>query len=134
MSRDFHYIAIEGVLGVGKTTFAKMLSEDLEAKLVWKQVLQTFLEKFYKEMNNFAWTPADLPLNRAVQGTAQAAVESHRKRPYFCLHHVGEFSYDEKIYSVVVNESSAVNPTLSYTCRLFGQCARGQGKAARQEL
>jgi thymidylate kinase len=35
---EIHYIAIEGVIGVGKTTLARMLSDKLGARLV--------LEKF----------------------------------------------------------------------------------------
>ena len=67
--RDFHYIAVEGVLGVGKTSFAKMLSDDLQAKIVLEQVDNNpFLEKFYRDMGTYALqTQLTFLLNRAMQ-------------------------------------------------------------------
>ena len=126
MSRDFHYIAIEGVLGVGKTTFAKMLSEDLEAKLVLEQVDNNpFLEKFYKEMNTFALqTQLTFLLNRAVQQeplkqldlfskkiVADYLIEKDRIFAYITLGE-NELNLYEKIYSVVVNEAQLLKPDL----------------------
>ena len=126
MSRDFHYIAIEGVLGVGKTTFAKMLSEELEAKLVLEQVDNNpFLEKFYKEMNTFALqTQLTFLLNRAVQQEplkqldlfskriiADYLIEKDRIFAYITLGE-NELNLYEKIYSVVVNEAQLLKPDL----------------------
>lgn len=50
------YIAIEGVIGVGKTTLAKLLSERLGAQLQVEEVEENpFLEKFYCDMRGYAF-------------------------------------------------------------------------------
>ena len=47
--KKIRYIAIEGVIGAGKTTLAKKLSEKLGAKLVLENFEDNpFLDKFYK--------------------------------------------------------------------------------------
>lgn len=49
------YIAIEGVIGVGKTTFAGMLAERVSARLINEEVLENpFLADFYKNKNRYA--------------------------------------------------------------------------------
>jgi deoxyadenosine/deoxycytidine kinase len=49
------YIAVEGVIGVGKTTFAQMLSERLSAKLINEEVFENpFLVDFYKDRKRHA--------------------------------------------------------------------------------
>lgn len=51
------YIAVEGVIGVGKTTFAEMLSECLEAELLREEVLENpFLVDYYKNRKRFAFS------------------------------------------------------------------------------
>lgn len=124
--KDFHYIAIEGVLGVGKTTFAKMLSADLEAKEVLEQVDNNpFLEKFYKEMDTFALqTQLTFLLNRAMQQeplkqldlfskkiVSDYLIEKDRIFAYITLGE-NELNLYEKIYSVVVNEAQLLKPDL----------------------
>jgi deoxyadenosine/deoxycytidine kinase len=111
---------------VGKTTFAKMLSEDTEAKLVLEQVDNNpFLEKFYKEMNTFALqTQLTFLLNRAVQQeplkqldlfskkiVADYLIEKDRIFAYITLGE-NELNLYEKIYSVVVNEAQLLKPDL----------------------
>ena len=50
------YIAIEGVIGVGKTTLATILAERLGAKLQVEEVEENpFLEKFYSDMSGYAF-------------------------------------------------------------------------------
>ena len=49
------YIAVEGVIGVGKTSFARMLAECLEAELVAEEVFENpFLVDFYKNRRRYA--------------------------------------------------------------------------------
>ncbi len=49
-------IAIEGVIGVGKTSLAKKLAEKLNAKLVLEEFESNpFLEKFYNDRERFAF-------------------------------------------------------------------------------
>lgn len=50
------YIAIEGVIGAGKTTLAKKLAERLDAKLILENFEDNpFLEKFYKNRARYAF-------------------------------------------------------------------------------
>ena len=50
------YIAIEGVIGAGKTTLAKKISEKLKAKLILEQFEENpFLGKFYEDRKRFAF-------------------------------------------------------------------------------
>jgi 2-amino-4-hydroxy-6-hydroxymethyldihydropteridine diphosphokinase len=54
--REIRYIAIEGVIGAGKTSLAKLLSERLNAKLVLEQYYENpFLEKFYEDRERYAF-------------------------------------------------------------------------------
>ncbi|HWQ80687.1 MAG TPA: deoxynucleoside kinase [Ignavibacteria bacterium] len=50
------YIAIEGVIGAGKTSLAKKLAEKLNAKLILENFEDNpFLEKFYKNPSRYAF-------------------------------------------------------------------------------
>lgn len=50
------YIAIEGVIGVGKTSLAKLLSERLHAKLILEEPeANPFLADFYKDPRRYAF-------------------------------------------------------------------------------
>ena len=54
--RDIRYIAIEGVIGVGKTTLARLLSERLGAELVLEEVEENpFLHEFYHDRARWAF-------------------------------------------------------------------------------
>lgn len=54
--REPGYIAIEGVIGVGKTTLATLLSEKLGAQLQVEEVEENpFLERFYADMRGYAF-------------------------------------------------------------------------------
>ncbi|MDR2907371.1 MAG: deoxynucleoside kinase, partial [Bacteroidales bacterium] len=56
----YSYIAIEGALGVGKTTLATMLSETFNAKLVLESFdANPFLPKFYEQPEKYAF-PVEL--------------------------------------------------------------------------
>ena len=53
---DIRHIAIEGVIGAGKTTLARMLSERLSARLVLEQFEENpFLPKFYEDQEHYAF-------------------------------------------------------------------------------
>ncbi|HBK82024.1 MAG TPA: 2-amino-4-hydroxy-6-hydroxymethyldihydropteridine diphosphokinase [Flavobacterium sp.] len=54
--QNLNYIAIEGNIGSGKTTFATKLAEDYNAKLVLERFADNpFLPKFYQDKNRFAF-------------------------------------------------------------------------------
>src|SRR5512132_1731207 len=53
---DNRYIVVEGVIGAGKTSLARMLSERLSAKLVLEEVEENpFLQDFYQDRARFAF-------------------------------------------------------------------------------
>jgi deoxyguanosine kinase len=53
---DIRYIAIEGVIGAGKTTLARMITERLRAKLVLEKFEENpFLAKFYEDPDHNAF-------------------------------------------------------------------------------
>jgi len=50
------YIAVEGVIGVGKTSLAKLLAERLDAKLILEEPeANPFLEDFYRDPRRYAF-------------------------------------------------------------------------------
>jgi len=50
------YIAVEGVIGVGKTALAERLSQRLKAKLVLEEVDENpFLDRFYQDVRGYAF-------------------------------------------------------------------------------
>lgn len=52
----YNYIAIEGNIGAGKTSLAKMISEDFNTKLVLERFADNpFLPKFYKDKERYAF-------------------------------------------------------------------------------
>ncbi len=53
---ESRYIVVEGPIGVGKTTFVKLLAEAFQAKTVLERAEENpFLGKFYGEPNKFAF-------------------------------------------------------------------------------
>jgi deoxyguanosine kinase len=66
---EIHYIAIEGVIGAGKTTLARMLSEKLHARFVAENYEDNpFLPKFYEDPERYAFqTQMFFLLNRYKQ-------------------------------------------------------------------
>lgn len=54
--KEIRYIAIEGVIGAGKTSLAKKLSERLDANLILEEFeTNPFLEKFYDDRKRYAF-------------------------------------------------------------------------------
>lgn len=56
MENEFEFIAIEGVIGAGKTSLAKLLSERHNARLMLEQFEENpFLPKFYEDRDRYAF-------------------------------------------------------------------------------
>lgn len=56
LAEKYKYIAFEGNIGVGKTTFATMISEVYNAKLVTERFAENpFLPKFYSDADRYAF-------------------------------------------------------------------------------
>jgi deoxyguanosine kinase len=56
MNEEIRFIAVEGVIGAGKTALAKKLKTKLEAKLVLEQFeTNPFLESFYNDRKRYAF-------------------------------------------------------------------------------
>jgi deoxyguanosine kinase len=56
MNEEIRFIAVEGVIGAGKTALAKKLNTKLEAKLVLEQFeTNPFLESFYNDRKRYAF-------------------------------------------------------------------------------
>jgi deoxyadenosine/deoxycytidine kinase len=54
--RNAHYIVVEGPIGVGKTTLARLLGEELNARVIGEQVEENpFLKRFYDSPRAFAF-------------------------------------------------------------------------------
>jgi len=55
-STEVKYIAIEGVIGAGKTSLAKKIKDKLNASIIFEQFEQNpFLEKFYNDRKRYAF-------------------------------------------------------------------------------
>lgn len=56
LESPYHFIAIEGNIGAGKTSLATKIAEDYEAKLILEQFEDnSFLPKFYADPDRFAF-------------------------------------------------------------------------------
>ena len=55
MNEKYKFIVVEGPIGVGKTTLARKLANNLNSELLLEKFLEnTFLEKFYKDIEKYA--------------------------------------------------------------------------------
>jgi len=53
---DSRYIVVEGPIGVGKTTLARLLTEEFQARLILERVDENpFLRRFYEEGQRYAF-------------------------------------------------------------------------------
>jgi len=53
---EFEFIAVEGAIGIGKTSFARILGEKLNAKIVLENVEENpFIKEFYQNPKAFAF-------------------------------------------------------------------------------
>ncbi len=99
---EIKYIAIEGVIGAGKTTLARMISEKLGAKLILEQFAENpFLEKFYENRQVYAFqTQMFFLVNRFKQQ------EQLKQEDLFAEHTVADYIFDKDKIFAYLNLSS----------------------------
>ncbi|MGB9665122.1 MAG: deoxynucleoside kinase [Ignavibacteria bacterium] len=88
--KEIRYIAVEGVIGAGKTTLATLLAERLNADLVLEQFeINPFLEKFYKDRRRYAFqTQIFFLVNRYIQ--QQNILQANLFKPYLVSDYIFE--------------------------------------------
>src|SRR5881397_2620591 len=76
------YIVVEGVIGVGKTSLARMLADRLQAKLVLEEVEENpFLKDFYQDRERYAFqTQMHFLFSRFQQQRTLRQLELFRER------------------------------------------------------
>jgi deoxyadenosine/deoxycytidine kinase len=76
------YIVVEGVIGVGKTSLSRLLSERLQARLVLEEVEENpFLKDFYRDRARYAFqTQMHFLFSRYQQQRALRQMELFRER------------------------------------------------------
>jgi deoxyguanosine kinase len=56
LPEDIKFIAVEGVIGVGKTTFSEFLAERLQGRCMLEEFEENpFLERFYQDRDAYAF-------------------------------------------------------------------------------
>ncbi len=79
----YHFIAIEGAIGAGKSTLAKMLASELQTTLLLEEFTDNpYLPKFYKEPEKYALElELSLLMERYQQLTGQADIQRLLESP-----------------------------------------------------
>ncbi len=90
-NHDVKYIAIEGVIGAGKTSLAKKISDKLNAELILEQFeVNPFLESFYSDRRRYAFqTQMFFLINRFKQQ------EELNQENLFTQHIVSDYVFDK---------------------------------------
>ena len=81
MNKKYKFIVVEGPIGVGKTTLARKLANNLNSELLLEKFLENpFLEKFYKDIDKYALsTQLHFLLQRKVDLSKLDSVGSNNK-------------------------------------------------------
>jgi deoxyadenosine/deoxycytidine kinase len=90
-NNEVRYIAIEGVIGSGKTALAKKIKTRLDAKIILEQFeTNPFLEKFYTDRRRYAFqTQMFFLINRFKQQ------EELNQEDLFTQYIVGDYIFDK---------------------------------------
>lgn len=96
LNNSISYIAVEGVIGAGKTSVASMLAERLNAKLILENFEENpFLEKFYENPEEYAFrTQMFFLLERYAQ------MQQLHQKDLFQSHIVSDYIFErDKIFA-----------------------------------
>ncbi|MFQ5454443.1 MAG: deoxynucleoside kinase [Candidatus Zixiibacteriota bacterium] len=95
------YIAVEGVIGVGKTSFAKLLAQRIDAELINEEVFENpFLVDYYKNKKRYAFSCQLYFLISRFQQQQQLMV-----RDLFAQQIVADYLFDKDSIFASVNLS-----------------------------
>ena len=76
--KNLYYIAIEGPIGVGKTSLANLISKELGAKLVLEEFQDNpFLPDFYKDPERYSFQTQLFFFVAKVQAAARIKTSRH---------------------------------------------------------
>lgn len=83
LPEPIRHVAVEGVIGVGKTTLCTMLAEPFSARLVLEQAEENpFLDRFYKERKSYAFQTQLWFLVSRFRQLSNAFVQADLFHPY----------------------------------------------------
>ncbi|GAB1350540.1 deoxynucleoside kinase [Ignavibacteriales bacterium] len=99
MSNDINYIAVEGVIGAGKTSLVRKLQQRLDARMILENHDENpFLAKFYKNRKRYAFqTQMFFLISRYKQ------LEDLREESIFSNHIVSDYIFEKDLLFAWLN-------------------------------
>lgn len=99
MSSDINYIAVEGVIGAGKTSLVRKLQQKLNARMILENHDENpFLAKFYKNRKRYAFqTQMFFLISRYKQ------LEDLREESIFSSHIVADYIFEKDLLFAWLN-------------------------------
>jgi Deoxynucleoside kinases len=99
MNREINYIAVEGVIGVGKTSLVRRLQAKLNARMILENHAENpFLAKFYKNKKRYAFqTQMFFLISRYKQ------LEDLGQESLFTDHIVADYIFDKDLLFAWLN-------------------------------
>ena len=111
---DFNYLVIEGNIGAGKTSLAKMLAKETNARLILEQFEENpFLPKFYKDPDRYAF-----PVELTFLADRYAQLKNEiRSRDLFQAQTISDYYF---VKSLIFSRKTLKDDEYTLYSRLFG--------------